>query len=344
MICPVNIIGVGAYFPQRVKTNEAFDGAAVGVGARWFEALGVQARRVAGEDETIIDLAYEAARRAIEAAGVDPQQIDRIIGVSATPDPQRVAPSGFAELQRRLGIDECATFSLIDTCAGALMATELATQAIQLGIAKVVLVVAAEAFSKVFDGGSESGFKFGVGMGDGAGAIILSGDPAQPNGFMGAHLQTHTVFSSGLGVRVAEGGGRFTFGLGAAPPMLNGAPLDPREAAREIKAYTSATIPSAIEALFKKINITNDDIDFYFLHQPNRAFIDEWKRRAQIPDHKAIDTLSKYGNLSTVSVLANLNEAYQNNLLKYNDLIVFASIGEGVNVCAMAWRWHLNLQ
>ncbi len=185
-------------------------------------------------------------------------------------------------------------------------------------------------------------------MGDGAGAVILSGKEELENGKLGSYLITNADFQGGLGLRVDEVVinqqrkiGLF-FGFGNIPPSYKGKFLLPEQALDEIKKFTSHAIPDAINKVFEKYSFSDTDVDFYILHQPNRLFIEAWKKNAKISEDKTLDTLEKYGNLGSVSVLANLDTAYQSGRIKKGDIIVMASVGEGANWGAMIWKWQIE--
>jgi len=348
MAIPVNIAGIGTYFPRKVKKSADFDCAAAGVDPRWVEKSGILERRWASAEEAIVDLACQAGRRALEHAALSPKDIDRLFLVSSTLQPTFVVPGGAERLQTKLGIEQGPTFFLLETCSGALKAMDLAAASIRTGQAKNVLVVAAETFSKTFNPSSELTFKIGMSMGDGAAAVVLSGRPDWDDGQVASWLKSSGDFQSGLGMRpdvLEEDGEKRTgiiFGFGKVPPSSGGRPLPPNDAIREIKAFTTRTVPAALEAARAQAGLGREEIDFYLLHQPNREFIEAWKREAGIPEEKTLDTLRSLGNLSSVSVLTNLDMAYQAGRLKPGATVALAAVGEGGSWGAMIWKWRLS--
>jgi 3-oxoacyl-[acyl-carrier-protein] synthase III len=345
---PVNIIGIGTYFPPDVKKNSDFDYASVGIGDEWLEKAGLKERRYASPEKSIIDLAYRASLRAIQHASIYPEDIDLLIFVSSMVKNNQIFPTGVANLQQKLGIINCMSLYILETCCGSLMAMEIGSYAVMAGQARNVLVIASETYSKVFNPDSEINYKVGMSMGDGAGAVILSGKEAMENGKLGSYFISNADFQDELGLRVDEvvinqqrkiG---LLFGFGNLPPSYKGKFISPENVLEEIKKFTSYTIPDAINKVLEKHSFSDADIDFYILHQPHRRFIEAWKENAKISENKTLDTLEKYGNLGSVSVLANLDTAYQIGRIKKGDTIVMASVGAGANWGAMIWKWQIE--
>ncbi len=347
MTPPVNIAGIGTYFPRQVKRSADFAFAEAGVEACWVEESGVKERRWAAPEESIVDLGWRAARRALDHAGLRPADIDGLFLVSSTLQPDLVVPSGAARLQTKLGIERGAAFFLLETCCGALMAMDLAAAAIRAGRATNVLVVAAETFSKTFNPTSPFTFKIGMNMGDGAGAVVLTGRADWEEGLVSSWLKSSGDFQSGLGMRpdcrVVDGEQRtgLAFGFGRVPPSAGGKPLPPELAFKEIKRFTSSAVPAALEAACRQAGVGAKDVDFYLLHQPTRDFLEAWKQAAGVPPEKTVDSLERLGNLSSVSVLANLDLAYQQQKLRPGATVALAAVGEGGSWGAMLWKWRL---
>ncbi|MBI5548869.1 MAG: 3-oxoacyl-ACP synthase III family protein [Deltaproteobacteria bacterium] len=348
MTVPVNIAGIGTYGPRLVKKSADFDCAAAGVDPQWVSETGIQERRWASSEESIVDLAWHAGRRALEHADLSPKVIDGLFLVSSTLQPGLIVPSGAARLQTKLGIEKGSAFFLLETCCGALMAMDLAAASIRAGRATNVLVVAAETFSKTFNPTNPLTFKIGMSMGDGAAAVVLTGRSDWPDGQVATWLKSSGDFQSGLGMRPdcqeqdGEKRAGIFFGFGRVPPSSGGKPLPPDGAIKEIKRFTTSTVPAALEAARTQAGLGPDDIDFYLLHQPSREFLDGWKRAANIPPGKTLDTLQNLGNLSSVSVLTNLDMAYQQGRLLPGATVALAAVGEGGSWGAMIWKWRLT--
>ncbi|MFW5739425.1 MAG: 3-oxoacyl-[acyl-carrier-protein] synthase III C-terminal domain-containing protein, partial [Myxococcota bacterium] len=341
-----NILGVGTYFPRQIKANADFDYLAAGVTPERVARGGVQTRRWAANDESIIDLADGAARQALAASGVAPEDIDRLVLVTSTMQPGLLVPTGAVRLQTRLGLLRAQALTLIETCCGALVGMELASGMIRGGLARNALVVASETFSKTFNPTSPTTFEIGMSMGDGAGAVVLGPRDGWSDGLIASYGSSGASFQSGLGMRPIGSGGngtgaRVAFGVGAAPPSRDGVPLARSQIVEALKQFTTMTIPAAIREVLSRAELDVEDIDLFLLHQPNRMFLEAWKAEVGIPGAKTLDTLEQLGNLSSVSVIANLDAAWRSGRLAPEDRIVLASAGEGAVWGAMAWNWRL---
>ncbi|HEY3354702.1 MAG TPA: ketoacyl-ACP synthase III [Polyangia bacterium] len=343
----VNIAGIGTYLPDTVKRNEDFDLAAGGLDAAWLAESGLRERRWAAPEETILDLALGAARRALGHARLSPNEVDLLILVSSTFRPSQLVPTGAVQLQDRLGIHKCLTLFLAETCCGALMALELAAAYLRAGQARNALIVAAETFSKTFNPASGLTFRIGFSMGDGAGAVVLSAGQDAPDGHVASYFDSSASFQSGLGIKpecvVTDGapGAGLRFGFGGTPPSQDGRFLAPHEALDAIRRFTTTTVPVAVRGALERAGMTGDDVALFILHQPNRKFLEAWRAELAIPQERTLDTLSRFGNLSSVSVLVNLDMAYQTGRLHPGDTVLLASVGEGANWGAMLWRWRV---
>lgn len=344
----VNILGVGTYFPRREMSNADFDYAAAGVDPVRVARGGVASRRWAARDETVVDLAEIATRRALSSAGVGPDEVDRLILVTSTLQPGLLVPTGAVRLQSRLGLHHAQALTLVDTCCGSLIAMEMASSVVRSGTARVAVVVASETFSKTFNPTSPTTFEIGMSMGDSAGAVVLGSRPGWDDGLIATYGCSAASFQSGLGMRPSasgtgnDGSARLAFGLGPAPPSYDGEPLARSQIVEALKRFTTTTIPAAIRGVLERGGLGVSDVDFFVLHQPNRMFLEAWKAEVGVPETKTLDTLRRFGNLSSVSVLANLDAAWRAGRLAPGDTVVMASAGEGAVWGALAWKWRLG--
>ncbi|NLI72355.1 MAG: beta-ketoacyl-ACP synthase 3, partial [Bacteroidales bacterium] len=194
----VNIIGTGSYVPEKIYTNEYLE-TIVPTNAEWiYENVGIRERRIAAPDQATSDLATEAGRRALEDAGLKPEDIDLIIVATATPD--RKAPSTAAFVQHKLNAFNAAAFDLSAVCSGFLFSMSVASQYIASGVYNNVLVIGADTFSRITDWTRRDAIFFG----DGAGAAVVS--QANVNeGFLAYRLYTDTS-NEMLGFTVPGGG------------------------------------------------------------------------------------------------------------------------------------------
>ncbi len=344
---PVKIAAVSTFFPEKTRSNHDFDFVAAGVDAQWPEKNGLKLRHVAADHQNIIDLAFAAADRALNQQSIPRAEVGLLILVSSTFRQEQLVPTGVVELQQKLGLTQCMSLFLTETCCGSLMAMEVAASAILSHWTDHALIVAAETFSKTFNPDTPMTYQIGMSMGDGAGAILLSAQSQGDGALIASHFESSADFRSGLAVKphIHHGKGSqqatLRFGFGNVPPSYQGQFLHPEQVIAEIKRFTISTVPVAIEKIIHKAELTTEDIDFFVLHQPNRRFLDAWRTAAEIPPEKTLDTLHRYGNLSSVSVIANLEEAALTGRLQQGDKVLLAAVGEGANWGAMLWSWHL---
>lgn len=347
MSCPVNIVGLSACFPSRVKRNSDFPWAAAGLKPERIDRTGIEERRWAEPHETILDFARGACENALETARVRPEEVDRLFLVTSTLRPGIVVPSGAVILQDQLGMRRCQTTTLLETCCGSLVAMEHASALIRSGMARNVVVVASETFSKTFNPTSPLTFEIGMSMGDGAAAVVLSGRDDLADGLVTSFTRSCSDFQGGLGMQPLslelEGSreSRIAFGASGGPPTFRGQPVAGGELIEALKWFTTSTVPMAVAEALREARLSPEEVNFYVLHQPNRTFLEGWKRVARIPEERTLDTLARYGNLSSVSVLANLHAAWELGRLNVDDIVLMASAGEGATWGAMVWKWRL---
>ncbi len=339
----VVLAGVGSAFPEQVKRNADFDYAQAGVAEERVLRGGVKERRWSAPSETMLDLAERACRRALDAAQVQASEVDRILLVTSTLQPDVLVPAGATRLQSRLGAGGVAS-TILETCCGSVVALDMAVGLIRSGACRCVLVAAAETFSKTFNPTSPLTFEIGMGMGDGAGAAVVRAGEGTDVGWVASHVQSGSDFQSGLGMRPlrSDGGAKLAFGQGDSPPTWRGQPLSRQGLVDALQWFTSTTVPAAIAGVLARAEMTPEQIDFYVLHQPNRRFLEAWKAEAGIPEHKTLDTLGLLGNLSSVSVLANLDEAWRSGRLRRGDRVLMASAGEGAVWGAIIFHWSID--
>ncbi|MBN2695368.1 3-oxoacyl-ACP synthase III family protein [bacterium] len=339
----IEIIGIGSYLPEKKVDNHHFNYENYGVSDEWLVKAGVKYRHVAEKNETIIDLAYNAAINAISNAKIDISDIDAIYLVSGTISPEQIIPAAVLDLQKKLGITESLAFQTLDTCCGFLNTLELATHSIMAGSVKCALVIGAEVFSKAFCKKSEVTFKVSMCMGDGAGALILKA--SKDEGFISSYLKSSTKFSGGLKVCYTDhkdGGENGGLIVDFNIPENVKSSIDPEEALGRIIDFTKNAIPNAIKGVYEKTGFSHDNIDHFILHQPNRMFIESWKKLAMIPPEKHEDTLIENGNMATASIPVTLDIFYKEGKIKKGETLLFASVGEGATWGAMIWKWNID--
>lgn len=338
---PVEIVGIGTYFPERVVRNEDFELAKHHIQLEWPEKMGLAERRWAADDEDIFDLGEKAAARAIRDAAIDPREIDQLYFSSASLRDKPIAPSALVSMQHRIGADRAVSAHLLETCAGALFALDLAANAVACGMAQKVLVVASDAYSKHFNGDNAWTTKIGLNFGDGAAALVVSRGKGEQCARISSTFHSDPAFQSGLGIvpMIVDGAAALRLGFASFPPTFRGEKLAPDQALEALRQFTTESLARAAKDALSEAELTAAEVDFFALHQPNGHYLQSWAELIGIPADKTTDTLARYGNLLGVSVFANLQAGLDAGLLEQGSTVLMAAIGAGSTYGASLWRW-----
>lgn len=315
------ITGLGYYVPERVLTNKEME-SFVDTTDEWIQSrTGIRERRVAADDQFTLDLAYEAARAALEDAKVTADQVDLIIVATSTADYR--FPSTASLLQNRLG-STCAAFDLGAACSGFVYALNTASQFVMAGTAKTVLVVGAEIMTRIVDWNDRTTC---VLFGDGAGAAVLQRVP-EGYGVLGTDMG-----SDGSGGELLKVQCSLTSGDKEARRYIE-------QNGREVYRFAVNKLgESALQAL-QNCDIDPAKIDLFVPHQANVRIIDAAAKKLGLPSEKVFCDLEKYGNTSAASVPIALCEARQQNRIKHDDLIVMVGFGGGLTWASCVLKWY----
>lgn len=312
----VRIVGTGSFAPERIVTNEELC-TRVDTSSEWiFENLGIRERRVAADGQFTSDLAYEAAKRAIDDAGLVPNQIDLIIVATATAD--RQAPSTACIVQEKLGItNRCPAFDISAVCSGFLYAMTIASQFVQNGMYNNVVVIGADTFSRITDWSRRDCVFFG----DGAGAAVLQGTDSRD-----------CLFSS---VLYADGRGQdnFTVHPGDDYFTMNG---------RAVYETGTNVLPSAIRTVIEANQLSLADVSVVIPHQPSIRILRDTSRLLGLPFEKFRTNMDRYANTSGATIPLLLDEVRRDGGLRHGDLVVFAAVGSGWTWGAAICRWWMR--
>ena len=309
------IAGVGSYLPDRILSNDEIS-SMVDTSDSWIrERTGIRQRHMAAEGETTCDLAEMAARRAIEQAGLTPDDIDLIIVGTTTPD--FTFPSTATLLQARLGVSGGAAFDVQAVCSGFIYGLSIADNFIARGQAKTVLVVGAETMSRILDWTDRSTC---VLFGDGAGAMVLQAhepgpDPAAERGILATYLRSDGRFKDLLHV---DGGPSSTGTVGHLRMLGN-----------QVFRHAVTNIAESMSTIATRTGIKIADIDWFVPHQANQRILEGVARRLSIPTHKVISTVADHGNTSAASVPLAFDRAMQDGRIKSGDLVLMEALGGG---------------
>jgi 3-oxoacyl-[acyl-carrier-protein] synthase-3 len=316
--------GFGASLPKRVMTNGELEGL-VETSDEWIvQRTGIRQRYSAGEGETTASLGAAAAQQALDRAGLTSADIDLIICATSTPD--NTFPATAVNIQNRLGMHHGFAFDVQAVCSGFIYALSTADLYIRGGMAKRVLVIGAETFSRILDWHDRTTC---VLFGDGAGAIVLeaaegAGTTAD-RGVLTTNLRSDGVHREKLYV---DGG-----------PSTTGTVGHLRMEGREVFKHAVGMITDVIEAAFHATGTTAGDIDWLVPHQANKRIIDASAKKLGIPSEKVVITVDLHGNTSAASIPLALATAAGDGRIKQGDLVMLEAMGGGFTWGAVLLRW-----
>lgn len=303
------IKGTGSALPKRRVSNAEL-AAQVDTSDEWItERTGIKFRHIAGPDETTATLGAAAAKIALEAAGMDADQIDLIIVATATPD--QTFPASATKVQHILGCNGCVAFDVAAVCSGFLYAFSVAESMIRAGSAKNALVIGAETFSRILDWEDRATC---VLFGDGAGAVVLSGEVGE-RGALATKLHADGKHCDLLYV---DGG-----------PSTTGTVGKLRMQGREVFRHAVTNLSSVMHEVIDAAGVAADDIDWVVPHQANRRIIDATAKKLGLPAERVVLTVDQHANTSAASVPLALDVAVRDGRIKQGDLVVLEAMGGG---------------
>lgn len=328
----VGILGTGAYLPEKVLTNADLE-KMVDTNDEWIVSrTGIRERRIAASDEAASDLATQAARQALERAGITADQLDLIIIATVTPDMS--FPATACLVQDKLGAKNAATFDLSAACTGFLYGISTAAQFITTGVYRYALVVGVEVLSRIVDWEDRNTC---VLFGDGAGAAIL-GPVKDGYGFQSYQLGGDG--SGGVHLNLPAGGSR----LPASEQTIQDKLHYVRMNGREVFKFAVRVLINSTEEALRKAGLTKADIDFLIPHQANIRIIESAVDRFGLDENKVIVNLDRYGNMSSASIPVALNEAWEQGRFTEGDIVVLCGFGGGLTWGSTVLRWSQEEQ
>lgn len=304
------ILGIGRFIPEKVVTNLDLE-KVMDTSDEWIRTrTGIEERRIAGDNVDTSDIGYEAAVKALDDAGVAPEEIDLILVATVTPD--QPFPSVACMLQEKLGARKAAAMDVSAACAGFMYGIVTGKQFIETGSYKYVLIVGVEKLSKVTDWEDRN---TAVLFGDGAGAVV-----------MGPVSEGKGILSFELG---SDGsGGKYLYQ--DTHIRMNG---------REVFKFAVRQMGESSINVLEKAGLTKEDVDFLIPHQANIRIMEAARQRLELPVEKMSKTVHKYGNTSAASIPISLVEEIEAGKIKDGDLIVMVGFGGGLTWGAIAMRW-----
>lgn len=305
-------MGTAHYVPDKVLTNKDME-KIVDTSDEWIRTrTGIEERRIADDDVDTSDMAYLAAKRALEDANVTAEEIDLIIVATVTPDSP--FPSVACIIQDKLGAKNAAAMDAGAACAGFMYAMITGKQFIETKTYKKVLVVGAEKLSKITDWTDRNTC---VLFGDGAGAAVL-GEVSEGRGILSFELGANGTGAKHL---YEDKNGHI---------IMNG---------REVFKFAVRQMPDSSANVIEKIGLNKEDVDYLIPHQANIRIMNAARERLGVPEDKMATTIKKYGNNSSASIPMALAESVANGKIKDDDLVVLVGFGGGLTWGAVAMRW-----
>ena len=316
--------GIGSALPRRIMKNADFEGM-VETSDEWIvQRTGIRQRHIAGEGETTASLGEAAARAALENAGLTAADIDLIVVATSTPD--NTFPATAVDIQNRLGMRHGFAFDMQAVCSGFVYAVTTADLYLKGGLARRVLVIGTETFSRILDWTDRSTC---VLFGDGAGALVLEAAEGESKvsdrGIIASSLRSDGAHKDKLFV---DGG-----------PGTTGTVGHLRMEGREVFKHAVGMITDVIEATYAKAGITSEDLDWFVPHQANKRIIDASAKKLGIAEEKVVTTVQLHGNTSAASVPLALSVAVADGRIKKGDLVLLEAMGGGFTWGAVLVRW-----
>ncbi|WP_140723283.1 MULTISPECIES: beta-ketoacyl-ACP synthase III [Gammaproteobacteria] len=303
------IAGTGSYLPEKVLTNDDL-AKIVDTSDEWIRTrTGIRERHIVADDQTTGDLAYEAAVRALEAAGVQASDLDMIVVGTTTPD--LIFPSTACLLQARLGATGCGALDVNAACSGFIYALSVADKFVRSGDCKTVLVVGAETLTRIVDWTDRTTC---VLFGDGAGAVVLKAD--EETGILSTHLHADgskkELLWDPVGVSVGfEEGGKI---------LMKG---------NDVFKYAVKALDSVVDETLEANGLDKHDLDWLIPHQANLRIIEATAKRLDMSMDQVVVTVDKHGNTSAASVPLALDTAIRSGRVQRGQLLLLEAFGGG---------------
>ena len=313
------VAGVGSALPARRVTNDEL-AESVDTSDEWIVArTGIRSRYIASDGETTGSLATEAARRALEHAGIDASEIDLIVLATATPD--QTFPSTATKVQAALGLTDCIAFDVHAVCTGFLYALSVADSMLRARSASKALVIGAETFSRILDWSDRATC---VLFGDGAGALVLKAEESD-GGILSTKLHADGRHNDLLFV---DGG-----------PSTTGTVGKLRMKGREVFRHAVVNLADVLNEVLEGASLTAADVDWVVPHQANARILDATAKKLGLPSEKVVVTVDRHANTSAASVPLAFDTAVKDGRIKRGDIVVLEAMGGGFTWGAAALRY-----
>ena len=313
------VAGTGSALPAR-RVDNAELAEQVDTSDEWIiERTGIRSRYIAGDGETTASLATDAARKALEDAGIPASEIDLIVLATATPD--QTFPSSATKVQAALGINDCIAFDVHAVCTGFLYAVSVADAMLRAGSARTALVIGAETFSRILDWDDRTTC---VLFGDGAGALVLRAEDGE-RGILATKLH-------------ADGRHNHLLFVAGGPPTT-GTVGKLRMRGREVFRHAVVNLAEVMGEVLGATDLTAADVDWVVPHQANARILDATAKKLGLPSDKVVVTVDRHANTSAASVPLALDAAVKDGRIKRGDIVVLEAMGGGFTWGAAVLRY-----
>jgi 3-oxoacyl-[acyl-carrier-protein] synthase III len=314
------IIGTGGYLPEKVLTNRDLE-TRIDTTDEWIYArTGIRQRHIAADDESTSDLALQASRKALAAAGITPADLDLIVVATTTPD--MVFPSTACLLQAKLGARHCPAFDVQAVCSGFIYGVSTADHFVRSGQYRHVLVVGAETYSRILDWTDRGTC---VLFGDGAGAVVLRRDNAP--GILTTRLHADGAYADMLAVPGTVCGGQ-----------VSGRPLLQMDG-QGVFRFAVKVLDDIIDETLAASGMQKTDIDWLVPHQANIRIIQATARKLGMSMEKIVVTVDRHANTSAASIPLALDEAVRDGRIRAGQHVLMEAIGGGFTWGAVLAKW-----
>ena len=327
------IIGMGFQVPEQVVTNQDLT-SMMDTSDEWIQTRsGIKERRWVSGDEAVSDLALPASKKAMEMAGVAPDEIDLVIVGTISAD--YFIPGVSAQLQDLLGLRNVAAFDIRAACSAFIYSISIADQFLRTGTYKTALVVGAEAQTKFINKSTE-GRDIAVLFGDGAGAAVLQVS-TDDRGILSTHLHCQGKDMKNLWMEGPGSSGSCQINLQHIQQNPN--LYEPHMNGKEVFKNAVVRFPQVIQEAMDENDLTIDDIALIIPHQANLRIIQAVAKRMNLEMDKIYSNIQRYGNTTAASIPIAMCEAIEEGLIKKGDYIILAAFGAGFTWASAAIRW-----
>ncbi len=319
------IIGLGSHTPEKKISNDYFVNLGLDTSNEWIEnRTGISNRFYINDDESSIDLAYNASLRALEDAKITAKEIDLIIVATTTPD-YLSFPSTACLLQKKLNTRSIMAFDLSAACSGFSYAINVASQFIENSSHNTVLVVGVDCLSRTLNFNDRTTC---ILFGDGAGAAILQAT----NSYGLLYSKSYSNGNEENALKINAGGSKQPLTPDLLEQKENTLKMDGKTVFKLAVNKTTDAIKDALQ----DNNLDINDVDYIICHQANSRILDKIQENLNIPKEKMLSNVKHYGNTSAASIPILLDESNQKKLFKKNDIILLAGFGAG-------FTWSINI-